>query len=135
VTRKTDTAPTPVITFATPEAGNRVVADLRAKYEEAARYASAKGGLAVQRGEEIAVLEQEINERQAWIIQKDGAKRQAEAEAQAARDVAQGYAAMLAAAGVHVPPHGGELSHNPDGNLRNLVAAHEELERANGGVS
>lgn len=133
--RNTDTAPHPAVVFATPEAGNRVVADLCAKYEEAARYASAKGGLAVQRGEEIAVLEQEINERQAWIIQKDGEKRQAEAEAQAARDVAQGYAAMLAAAGVHVPPHGGELSHNPDGNLRNLVAAHEELERANGGVS
>src|SRR5690606_35086458 len=69
VTRKTDTAPTPVITFATPEAGNRVLADLRAKYEEAARYAAAKGGLAVQRGEEIAVLEGERSEEHTSELQ------------------------------------------------------------------
>ena len=131
MSRKTDqlVAPSPAVVFATEQAGARIVTELKTKYQEAARHASSMGGMAVQRGEEIAQLEKEIAEKQAWVIQKDGEKRQAEAEAQAAQDVAQGYADMLAAAGVHLPPYGGELSHNPDAALRNLVAAHDELER------
>lgn len=136
MSRKTDqlVAPSPAVTFATEAAGARVVAEIKAKYDEAARYATSQGGMAVQRGEEIAQLEKEIAEKQAWVIQKDGEKRQAEQEARAAQDVARGYADVLALAGVRVPPLGGELSHDPDGNLTRLSAAHDELERS-GGVS
>lgn len=122
----------PPVVFATQEAGNRIVADLRARHHEAAQYAAAQGGMAVQLGEEITQLQNEVNEKLAWITQKEGEKRHAETEAQAARDVAKGYADVLAAAGVHVPPVGGELSHDPDGNLGRLVAAHDELERSGG---
>lgn len=139
MTRKSDqlVAPAPAVVFATEAAGARIVAELKAKFEEAARYATSQGGMAVQRGEEIAQLEKEITEKQAWVIQKDGEKRQAEAEARAAQDIARGYADMLAAAGVRVPPPGGELSYTPDGNLDRFAAAHDELERSerSGGAS
>ena len=125
--------PQPPVVFVTKEAADRIVADLRAKYEDAARYATAQGGLAVQLGEEISQLEREISEKQVWAIQRDGEKRTAEAEARAARDVAKGYADVLAAAGVHVPPPNGELSYDPDGNIERLGAAHAELNA--GGLS
>lgn len=130
MSRNTDqlVAPSPAVVFATEEAERYIVAELKAKYDAAANHASSRGGLAVQLGEEIAQLEKEINERQAWVIQKDGEKRQAEAEARAAQDVAKGYADMLAAAGVHIPPFGGELSHTPDRNIERLSAAHDELD-------
>jgi hypothetical protein len=134
MSRKTEQMPVvnTAVVFATEAAANRIVAELKAKYDEAARHASSMGGMSVQRGEEIAQLEKEIAEKQAWVIQKDGEKRQAEAEARAAQDVAKGYADMLAFAGVHVPPFGGELSHAPDGSLDRFDAAHNELERSGG---
>lgn len=128
--RKNDqlTAPSPAVVFATQDAAHRIVAEVTAKYEEAARYANAQGGLAIQLGEEITQLDKEISEKQVWVIQRDGEKRQAESEARAAQDVAKGYADMLAAAGVPVRPYNGELSHTPDRNLENLAAAHAELD-------
>ncbi|MGA4989953.1 MULTISPECIES: hypothetical protein [Nonomuraea] len=134
MSRKTDQfpAPSPAVVFVTEHAAQRIVAELTAKYQEAARHATSMGGTAIQKGEEIAQLEKEIAEKQAWVIQKDGEKRQAEAEARAAQDVAKGYADMLAAAGVHIPPFGGELSHAPDGALERFDAAHADLERAGG---
>jgi hypothetical protein len=133
------TAPMPPVVFATQEAANRIVADIKAKYDEAAHYAAAQGGIALQLAEDIVQLEREIadheqkiNEKQVAVIEKDGEKRTAEMQAKAARDVAKGYADMLAAAGFNLPPYGGELSHNPDGNLRNLNAAHDELNGVGG---
>lgn len=134
MTRKNDqlVTPSPSVVFATEQAAAHIVTELRTKYDAAAHHATSRGGHAVQLGEEIAQLEKEINERQAWVIQKDGEKRQAEQEARAAQDVAKGYADMLAVAGVHVPPPGGELSFTPDGNLERFTAAHDELERVGG---
>jgi hypothetical protein len=136
MTRRTDqiATPLPPVVFATPEAGQRVVTEIRAKYDEAAHYATAQGGLSIQLGEEIAQLEKEISELQVRVIEKDGEKRTAENQARAAQDVANGYADMLAAAGVKVPPFGGEMSHAPDASLDRFGAAHDELERS-GAVS
>ena len=134
--RKADqiSTPLPPVVFATPEAGQRVIAEISAKYDEAARYATAQGGLSVQLGDEIAQLEKEISELQVRTIEKDGEKRTAENQARAAQDVAKGYADLLSAAGVNVPPFGGEMSHAPDASLDRFAAAHDELERS-GAVS
>ncbi|MGW4406568.1 hypothetical protein ACWEJ6_21240 [Nonomuraea sp. NPDC004702] len=126
------TAPMPPVVFATQQAAEKVVGDLKSLFNQAAHHAESQGTLAVQKSEEIRVLQQEVNERMAWISQKQTELDQFEAESRAARDVARGYADMLAAAGVHVPPPGGEQSWDPDGNIARLGAAHDELERVGG---
>ena len=122
----------PVVVFATQDAADQIVTDLKARYEQAAHYAAARWTVATQKGEEIDQLQREVNERLAWIASKNTEKDQAELESQRGRDVAKGLADLLAVAGVPIPPYGGELSHNPDGAIRNLEAAHDELERTGG---
>lgn len=134
---KNDQMVGPAVVFATAEAEQRIAAEMRAKFDEAAQYAIAQGGMAVQLGEDLAQVEREIkdlerqlNERHVMASEKSGDKRQAELNARHCHDVAKGYADMLAAAGVQIPPYGGELSHNPDGALDRLDAAHEEHNRS-----
>lgn len=143
MTRKTEQATTgPAITFATPEAGQQVIARLHDEFNRASQYAQQNGGVAVQLGEDIAAIEadikamdQRINELKVQVIEKDGERREAEAKARHGADIAAGYAAMLAAAGVEVSPLGGDLSHNPDTKLANIDAAHAELIRERGRAS
>lgn len=125
-------APGPSVVFATEQAKEQIVADISNRYQQASHFAAARWTVATQKGEEIAQLQAEVNEKLAWIDQRTAEQRLAEGEAQNARDVAKGLADLLATAGVQIPPFGGELSHNPDGAIRNIGAAHDELERAGG---
>lgn len=122
----------PAVVFATQHAADKVVGDLKALFSSAAHYAEQQGTQAIQKGEEIRQLQKEINERQAWVLQKKGEMDQLDNESRHARDTAKGYADLLAQAGVHIPPYGGELSHNPDAAIDRLGAAHEELNRSGG---
>jgi ElaB/YqjD/DUF883 family membrane-anchored ribosome-binding protein len=122
----------PVVVFPTQQTADRVLASLKALYDQAAKYALERGTIAVQKAEEIRVLEAEVNERLAWIAQKTGERDQADADARDARDTAKVYADYLSMSGVHVPPPDGELSFNPDAKIRNIEAAHEELDRESG---
>lgn len=134
MSRKTDqlAPPSPPVVFVTQQAAEKVIGDLKALYTQAAHHAESQGTLGVQKREEIRVLQQEVNERMAWISQKQAELDMFEADSRAARDVARGYADMLAAAGVHVPPPGGEQSWDPDGNIARLGAAHDELNGVGG---
>ncbi|MFE3452438.1 hypothetical protein ACFXJ8_26290 [Nonomuraea sp. NPDC059194] len=125
-------APAPVVVFPTQQAADRIIAGMKAAYDQAAKFARERGTLGIQKGEEIRQLQKEINERQAWLVQKEGEKDLLEAESRDARDVAKGYADLLAAAGIHLPPPNGELSLDPDTRIRNIEAAHDEQDAAEG---
>lgn len=122
-------APAPTVVFATDQAKEQIVADLTTRYQQASHYAANRWGDAAKNREAVSALKTEISERMALIELRDTEMQQAEMDAQNGRDVAKGLADLLAVAGVQIPPYGGELSHNPEGAIRNFESAHDELDR------
>jgi hypothetical protein len=114
------------------------VAALRANYEQAATYAAGQTGVAEQAGQEVAQLTVELDAAERL-------EREARQNAQRGRDLADGYAAHLAAAGSPVTYHvgqspygegGPELTPEQEAALARYNAAQDEqraAENANGG--
>lgn len=97
-----ETAPAPVVVFATSEAQASVTGPLRDRYENAVTFASAEWEQAGKCQADIDEWAREIAERQQWIERRTLDMQQHMVHGQQACDVANPAAELLAFAGVHV---------------------------------
>jgi hypothetical protein len=100
--------PAPAIRHASDEAHATIVAALRANYEQAAAYAAGQTGVAEQASQEVARLTVELDAAERL-------EREARQNAQRGRDLADGYAQHLAAAGSPVTYHVGQPPYGEGG--------------------